>query len=84
MNLFDVCKKCNRQVEKVALAFDTQQEAIHAFLKPVSFAEDLLRITLASLCQLIGSNQQLLSVSDCILTHTRQCTDTESTISPQT
>jgi len=70
MNLFDVCEKCNRQVEKMVLAFYTQQKAVHAFFELASFAEYLLWVTLSSLCQFIGSYQQLLCISDCILTHT--------------
>jgi len=49
------------------LPLNTQQEAIHTFFKLASFTKDLLRVALSGLCQLIGSNQQLLCVSDCIL-----------------
>ena len=76
MNLFDVCEKCNRQVKKVTLAFNTQQEAVHVLFKLASFTEDFLRITFSRLCQFIGGNQQLLSVCDRILTHSNRCTAT--------
>ena len=54
----------------MVLTLDTQQEAIHALFQLASLAKDLLRVTLSSLCQLIGSNQQLLCVCDRILTQT--------------
>ena len=62
-----MCEKCDRQVEKVALVFNAQQEAVHVLFKLASFAEDFLRITFSSLRQLVGSNQQLLRVRDRIL-----------------
>ena len=68
MNLFDVCEQCNGQVKKMALAFDTQQKAIHTFLKLASLTEDFLRITFSRLRQLVSRHQKLLRVSDCILT----------------
>jgi len=69
-----VREKCNREVEKVVLAFNAQQEAVHALLELASFAEDLLRVALTGLGQFIRSNQQLLRVCDRILTHRKTAT----------
>jgi len=65
-----VSEERNRQVKKMVLTLNPQQEAIHALFQLTSFAEDLLRVALPSLCQLISSNQQLLGVCDCVLTQT--------------
>jgi len=81
-NLFDVSEKCNGEIEKVSLAFNAQQEAVHVLFKLASLAEDFLRITFSRLCELIGSNQQLLRVCDRVLTQTNtpRCTTTQLAI----